>query len=214
MAAAGAALENAHKNGQSGSGMSADDKSEDLSEGEDSNVEMGGMNGAKSGEDTGEAQAAKPKKKRLMKEDMYDKDDGFVDDTELAWEEQAAVSKDGFFVYSGLLVPEGEEAKVERYVCLPSTLRIYSMLMFNRADGAPKRGRGGGRGRGGSTRGGRGGAAAANKDAAKDGKAPVRKPRTTKADKERMDREKAQRENLAPLASKPVNYPMVPQIPG
>ena len=121
VAAAGAALENAHKNGLS-TGMSADEMSVDLSndDGENSNVEMGGGEerggipvGMKSGEDTGEA----PKRrKRIMKEDMYDKDDDFVDDTELAWEEQAAVSKDGFFVYSGPLVPEGEEAKVERYV--------------------------------------------------------------------------------------------------
>ena len=114
VAALGEAIENSTKNG---SGMSTDDRSVDLSndEAEDSNVEMGGMNGpTKSGEDTGDQPRVKPRKKRMMKEDMYDKDDGFVDDTELAWEEQAAVSKDGFFVYSGLLVPEGEEAKVER----------------------------------------------------------------------------------------------------
>ena len=55
------------------------------------------------------------KKKRLMKEDMYDKDDPFVDDTEMAWEEHAAAVKDGFFVYSGLLVRPGAEAKIEKY---------------------------------------------------------------------------------------------------
>lgn len=55
------------------------------------------------------------KKKRLTYEDMYDKDDPFVDDTEMAWEEQAAAVKDGFFVYSGLLVPAGGEANVEKY---------------------------------------------------------------------------------------------------
>ena len=65
----------------------------------------------------------------MMKEDMYDKDDDFVDDTELAWEEQAAVSKDGFFVYSGLLVPEGEEAKVERYV-LPFLTCPYRLAKY------------------------------------------------------------------------------------
>ena len=215
VAALGAAIENSHKNG---SGMSTDEKSVDLSndEGEDSNVEMGGMNGpTKSGEDTGEP-TAKPRKKRMMKEDMYDKDDGFVDDTELAWEEQAAVSKDGFFVYSGLLVPEGEEAKVERYISQPFSTSIGCILTTSRADGAPKRGgRGGGRGsRGGGRGGGRGGASVASKDVTKDGKAPVRKSRTTKADKERMEREKDQRENLARLASKPANYPLGPQIPG
>lgn len=122
VAAAGAALENAHKLGQGQSTGSADDKSVDLSndEGDDSNVEMGGMgNDGKSGgdEETGRDQpVVKQRRKRVMKEDMYDKDDDFIDDTEQAWEEQAAVAKDGFFVYSGLLVPEGEEAKVERYV--------------------------------------------------------------------------------------------------
>ena len=42
--------------------------------------------------------------------------DDFIDDTELAWEEQAAVAKDGFFVYSGPLVVEGEKPNIERYV--------------------------------------------------------------------------------------------------
>lgn len=75
---------------------------------------------------------------------------------------------------------------------------------MRRADGPAKRGRGGGRGRGGSTRGGgRGGAAAASKDGAK---VPGRKPRVTKAAKEQMEKEKAQRENLAVLASKPAGY--------
>ena len=86
----------------------------DLSEGEaeaggDSNVEMGGM-----GPGSGMEKAA-PKKRR-MKEDDYDKDDPFVDDSEMAWEEQAAASKDGFFVYKGPLVPEGEKPVIERYV--------------------------------------------------------------------------------------------------
>lgn len=118
VAAAGAALENAHRNGTI-SGLSADEMSVDLSndEGDNSTAEIGvGADGEKpkqSGEDTGEV--IQKRRKRIMKEDMYDKDDDFVDDTELAWEEKAAVSKDGFFVYSGPLVPEGEDAKVERY---------------------------------------------------------------------------------------------------
>ena len=122
VAAAGAALENANK---SGSGMSADEMSLDLSEveenGEVSNVEMGGMglDGEgrgipRSGGEGSEGPVKKAPKKRMMKEDMYDKDDPFVDDTELAWEEQAAASKDGFFVYSGPVVPPGEDANIER----------------------------------------------------------------------------------------------------
>ncbi len=121
VAAAGAALENAHKGGRhAGSGKSADEMSVDLSENDggadDSNVEMGGTGGLDRAGTGGSEGASKKKvpKKRMMKEDQYDKDDPFVDDTELAWEEQAAASRDGFFVYSGPLVPEGEKATVER----------------------------------------------------------------------------------------------------
>lgn len=129
VAAAGAAIENAHKVRNSGSGISGDEMSVDLSEndlgGDDSNMEMGGTSlndiemggvGRSGGEGSEATLVKKAPKKRLMKEDYYDKDDPFVDDTELAWEEQAAASKDGFFVYSGPLVPEGEKAVVERYV--------------------------------------------------------------------------------------------------
>ena len=123
VAAAGAALEKDNK--ANSSGMSGDEMSVDLSEGEgagdDSNVEMGGMNlierdvlGAGTPAEGSEGGVRK-RKKRVMKEDQYDKDDPFVDDAELAWEEQAAISNDGFFVYSGPLVPEGEKPNVERY---------------------------------------------------------------------------------------------------
>ncbi|KAL8767119.1 MAG: hypothetical protein Q9209_006281 [Squamulea sp. 1 TL-2023] len=204
VAAAGAALENAHK---TGSGRSADEMSVDLSEGEpeadNSNVEMGGMDGNKdvkhSEADGSEAPGVKRRKKRTMKEDMYDKDDPFVDDAELAFEEQAAATKDGFFVYSGPLVPEGEKANVEK----------------SGADGTI-RGRGRGRGRG--ARGGagttRGGATAAASPATS---GPIsttltksgqpRKQRVTKAAKAQMEQEKVQRESMAPLAAKPTSYP-------
>ncbi len=127
VAAAGAAIELASKGARnSGSGLSADDMSVDLSDheggGDDSNIEMGGMSMQdvmRSGGEGSEATLVKKvTKKRTTKEDRYDKDDPFVDDTELAWEEQAAASKDGFFVYSGPLVPEGEQANIERYLAL------------------------------------------------------------------------------------------------
>lgn len=130
VAAAGAAIELASKGARnSGSGLSADEMSVDLSDheggGDDSNIEMGGMSTQdvmRSGGEGSEATLVKKvTKKRTTKEDRYDKDDPFVDDTELAWEEQAAASKDGFFVYSGPLVPEGEQANIERYVVLLST---------------------------------------------------------------------------------------------
>ena len=101
--AAGAALEKV-------AGLaSGDEMSVDLS-GSESNVEMGGMDGTSEG--------GKTKKKRKGRADDYDKNDPFVDDSEMLWEEQAAASKDGFFVYSGPLVPEGEKAVIERYECL------------------------------------------------------------------------------------------------
>ena len=209
VAAAGAALENANKSG--GNSGSGDEMSVDLSDGEadNSNVEMGGVNDGgeriqKSGEETGEAGVAKKPRKRTMKEDMYDKEDDFIDDTEMIWEEQAAASKDGFFVYSGPLVPPGQEPQVERYVPRTIPQSTHDVLTFSRADGLPKRGRGSARGRGGATRG-----AARTTTNPKDGaKAPVRKPRVTKAAKEQMEKEKAQRENsLAVLASKPALTP-------
>ncbi|KAJ8108029.1 hypothetical protein OPT61_g8460 [Boeremia exigua] len=97
---ASAALERA-------AGLSADDMSVDLSENE-SNVEMGGMDDNASATENG-------KKRRKRKQEDYDKEDDFIDDTELAWEQQALMAKDGFFVYSGPLVTE-EKPAVERYV--------------------------------------------------------------------------------------------------
>jgi len=100
VAAAGAALEREQ-------GVKGDDVSVDMSDVEDgSDVQMGG---------TEEGEQPK-KKKRRRKEEEYDKDDDFIDDTELAWEEQALQAKDGFFVYSGPLVPPESVPSVERYV--------------------------------------------------------------------------------------------------
>jgi hypothetical protein len=108
IAAASAALEKAAAGHESGDDASDDDQSD----GDGSNVEMGGMGNGKDGGLTSgpDGETAKPKrKKRNFKEDEYDRDDDFVDDSEMLWEEQAAASKDGFFVYSGPLVPEVEK---------------------------------------------------------------------------------------------------------
>ncbi|KAG5984868.1 hypothetical protein E4U55_002796 [Claviceps digitariae] len=153
---------------------SGDEMSLDLSDGEASNPENGGT----SGPDT----QLKPKKKRNFKEDQYDVEDDFVDDSELLWEAQAAASRDGFFVYSGPLVPEVEKPAIPHE--------------------RPKRGRGsrggrGGRGGGGSTRGGasgRGGGPGSR------GGGVTRKPRITKAERLQREREKTERENLAQIA--------------
>jgi hypothetical protein len=107
--AAGAALERAAGIG------SNDDMSLDLSEPE-SNVEMGGMD-----EDSAAAGSG-VKKRRKRKQEDYDKEDDFIDDTELAWEQQALMAKDGFFVYSGALIAENERPAVERFVLLSHSI--------------------------------------------------------------------------------------------
>lgn len=128
VAAAGAALERSGSNKESGDEMSLD-----LSEGEGSNAEMGAMSDGRTGTDGG---AKKPVRKRKTKEDEYDKDDGFVDDTELLWEEQAAASKDGFFVYSGPLVPEGEKPVLERFVpYLLHYISQHALLIYVKSRG-------------------------------------------------------------------------------
>ncbi|KAL0939520.1 histone promoter control 2 [Colletotrichum truncatum] len=191
IAAASAALEKTASGQESGDEMSED------SDKEASNVEMGGM--------TSGAEPEKPKKKkRNFKEDEYDKDDDFVDDSELLWEQQAAASRDGFFVYSGPLVPEVEK---------PADTR---------PDGLPKRGRGsrGGRigGRGGTTRGeggtGRGGGPGSRGGRGSRGGSLTRKPRITKSEKEQLEREKAERQRQAELGAKATNgYSLQPQTP-
>lgn len=107
IAAASAALEKQGSGRESGDEMSVDLQSD----AEKSNDEMEGVIvGAAGGTSGQEGVPAKPvRKKRTNKEDEYDKEDDFVDDSELMWEEQAAASRDGFFVYSGPLIPEVEK---------------------------------------------------------------------------------------------------------
>ncbi|ESA41817.1 hypothetical protein GE21DRAFT_9757 [Neurospora crassa] len=204
IAAATAALEKSV--GTSGR-ESGEEMDEDIqSDAENSNIEMGGMGGLNpttNGVASGPEAPAKPaRKKRNFKEDEYDIDDDFVDDSEMLWEAQAAASRDGFFVYSGPLIPEVPKPEV-----------------------APpaRRGRGGGRGsrggRGGTTRGGANAAghgadtAASEKPSGRGrGGGPgsrggrgggdgTRKPRITKLEKEQRDKEKAERERLAQITA-------------
>jgi len=170
VAAAGAAIE-------SGAG-SADDMALDVSDVE-SNAEMGGM------DDESGVNSEGKKKPRRARANQYDKNDDFIDDAELLWEEQALASKDGYFVWSGPLINEGDKPAVER------------------ADGTVKRGRGG-RPRGGAARGGaeaasgRGtrGGGAAGRGSRGGGQPTVRKPRATKAEKARVEAEKLERERI------------------
>ncbi|CAH0015887.1 unnamed protein product, partial [Clonostachys rhizophaga] len=178
IAAATASLEKIESGRESGDEMSVD-----LSDVEGSNPENGGTSGI-------DAQA-KPKKKRNFKEDHYDIDDDFVDDSELLWEAQAAASRDGFFVYSGPLVPEVPKSTASQ-------------------DGPPKRGRGGGRG----SRGGRGGASTRGGSGTGRGGGPgsrggsiTRKPRITKSEKAQREREKTERESLARMDNSSASTP-------
>lgn len=116
VAAASAALENNEKGG-SARESAEEDLSVDIDRDSDpdGDISMGGVVTAP------EEQTDGKKKRRKKKIEEYDRDDPFVDDSELVWQEQAAASKDGFFVYSGPLVAEGEKVQVER--CVLTILR-------------------------------------------------------------------------------------------
>lgn len=208
IAAAAAALEKQQSGRDSAEEEEPDNSGSDE---ENSNVEMGGMGnngGLTSGADA--AAPEKPKrKKRNWREDEYDRGDDFVDDSEMLWEEQAAAVQDGFFVYSGPLVPEAPKPAV-RYVCpgYNCQIALHSRQAMCRAmltsplhsDGPAKRGRGGRRGGGPGSRGGRGGAEGGRGRGGGPGSrggTTTRKPRITKLEKQRMETEKAERENMA-----------------
>ena len=92
----------------------------------DGDVVMGGTANEATANGTAEKDGTTTVRRRRRKMEDYDRDDPFVDDSEMVWEEQAATSKDGFFVYSGPLVPVGEKVTVERYVAL----FFFSLLML------------------------------------------------------------------------------------
>lgn len=120
LAAAGAALERSvlgNKGGTSAGDSGDEDASVDIDRDSDNDgdITMSGVNGTGEAVNSGTDGAGTGPKRRKRK-DEYDADDPFVDDSEMLWEAQAAASKDGFFVYCGPLVPEGEKPAVERYV--------------------------------------------------------------------------------------------------
>jgi HPC2 and ubinuclein domain len=121
VAAVGAALERSASGSRMGgtsAGESGDDDGSvdiDRDSADDGDALMGGMNNTDGAGNSG-TDGPTAKRRRRKKIEEYDQDDPFVDDSELVWESQAAASKDGFFVYCGPLVPEGEKATVERYV--------------------------------------------------------------------------------------------------
>ena len=212
VAARGAALERAEKLKKQGSTSLGDSGDDDMSVDidqesvDDADVAMSGANGTGTAAGSG-TDGPETKKRRRRKVEDYDQDDPFVDDSEMAWEQQAAASKDGFFVYCGPLVPEGEKPAVERFVLQCNDIAKYK-LTSPRADGTVKRGRGRGRGGGPGSRGGRGGAVKGDGDGrAARGGGVTRKPRITKAERAMRDKEKEQRKDIAPLLAKPPSYP-------
>jgi hypothetical protein len=108
IAAAGAALEKGSATGGSGDEMNIDGSDSDTAP--ENNIPSG------SGAEASGQAGTERKRRRRKKGDEYDKEDPFVDDSELVWENEAAASKDGFFVFNGPLVPKGEQANVERYI--------------------------------------------------------------------------------------------------
>ncbi|BFZ60756.1 HIR complex subunit [Saitoella coloradoensis] len=138
--------------------MSSDDEAAD----DDSDDEETAASGA-DGPGGPEKDAAAKMKRKYDTGGLYDLKDDFIDDSEILLEEMAAAHKDGFFVYSGPLVQQGEKVRIER------------------PDGTAKRGRGGrGRGRGaGTTRGGRTTSAAASTAAASPAPTPAAVVTTT-----------------------------------
>lgn len=217
VAAAGAALERNEKSakGLLSAGESADeDLSLDMERDSDldGDVTMTGIGSANINGATA-ADGAEGKKKRRKKIEDYDRDDPFVDDSEMAWQEHAAASKDGYFVYSGPLVPEGEKVQVERLVFYPPFL-LYARLTWHRADGTIKRGRG--RGRGGRSRAPASGhqvplAAAVPisqetglplRGPGSRGGSTTRRPRVSKAARQQMEQEKEKQGNhSSPVSS-------------
>lgn len=75
---------------------------------------------------TGKKKAPTKKRRRNAVADKYDVDDPFIDDSEALMEQVAAASKDGFFVYSGPLIAEGERAKIDKYKNLTENDFAYS----------------------------------------------------------------------------------------
>ena len=128
IAAASAALERNGSGRESGDEMTDDMQSGDEGSNEENGAAADTTIVGVSASGPEDAPAKPARKKRIFKEDEYDKDDDFVDDSEMMWEEQAATSRDGFFVYSGPLVPE-EEKPAEGYVVLISC-HIWNCLLL------------------------------------------------------------------------------------
>ncbi|TGO69315.1 hypothetical protein BOTNAR_0012g00020 [Botryotinia narcissicola] len=196
VAAAGAALERNGSNKESGDEMSLD------SEGEGSNVEMGGMSDGRVGTDSG-ARKTKAAPKRKTKEDEYDKDDGFVDDSEMIWEEQAAAVNDGFFVYSGPLVREGEKPTLERGEGPAKKPRVRKPKAATGEKATTSR----------VSTGGKAAAATSSGAGSRGGNTAARKARITKADRARMEQEKLEREQMGSMAGMPGGYNTIQLAP-
>jgi hypothetical protein len=94
------------------------DTGSDGSEAEDDDASEKGDDPSAVETDAGGVKKKTPikRKRRQAGADKYDVEDPFIDDSEALMEQVAAASKDGFFVYSGPLIAEGERAKIDKYI--------------------------------------------------------------------------------------------------
>ncbi|KAK2757905.1 hypothetical protein FQN54_004311 [Arachnomyces sp. PD_36] len=211
VAAASAQLE---RNEKGAKGLSAGDTEDDLSvdvSDMDGDIAMTGMGGGDKDDTEGLGLTADGKRQRVRRKKIegYDREDPFIDDSEMAWQEHAAASKDGFFVYSGPLVPEGEKVSIEK-VNPPKRRSRKPAATSNPASNTAARSRAPAASAATSSNAQASTSADASKStttAAKTGGAAggarsgttttARKPRVTKASKAQMEKEKADRERAA-----------------
>lgn len=88
-----------------------DDKEEEKEDDENNEGDQGEQNDISSIQNS---LGAFVKKSKRTFEGRYDLNDPFIDDAEMEWEEQSAVTKDGFFVYAGRILGQDKTAEVEK----------------------------------------------------------------------------------------------------
>jgi hypothetical protein len=101
-------------------GSDSEAEDDDATSDKNDNTEPGGET------DGAVKKTAVKRRRRQNVADKYDVEDPFIDDSEALMEQVAAASKDGFFVYSGPLIAEGERAKIDKYYPIFLTILHYT----------------------------------------------------------------------------------------
>ncbi|ODV93502.1 hypothetical protein PACTADRAFT_77814 [Pachysolen tannophilus NRRL Y-2460] len=101
--------------------LNEEEEDDDIEEVENDDAAPIYDNKEKEKENEKENEKVKPKRKELSFEarmnrkiGKYDYEDPFIDDAELLWDKQNVSTKDGFFVYYGPLIEEGQNARIEK----------------------------------------------------------------------------------------------------